>query len=233
MYCLATNVSCETVEAYVGAFGTPGQPASKYVNVYTGGNSVQSGTNFILRALGYALAVDRNVTNGGECAFTNVCYGKTGKQPHPSSQPLPTPSCTPLPQSPPTYGLMSMNDGRCLRTATFGHRALSPAFDSSGDLKSNYDPRYSTWTESVWGKLEVRMFLKADPKKDVSTGGRSFTSLILAHPRPSSLAHNPPSPQAATLGGGVAFLVLSFLGVWLFTRYTVQTTVTESVSIVN
>lgn len=97
MYCLATNVSCETVEAYVGAFGTPGQPASKYVNVYTGGNSVQSGTNFILRALGYALAVDRNVTNGGECAFTNVCCGKTGKQPHPSSQPLPTPSCTPLP----------------------------------------------------------------------------------------------------------------------------------------
>lgn len=70
-----------------------------------------------------------------------------------------------------------MNDGRCLRTATFGHRALSPAFDSSGDLKSNYDSRYSTWTESVWGKLEVRMFLKADPKKDVSRG-ESFVHLV-------------------------------------------------------
>ncbi|KAF7987839.1 hypothetical protein HCN44_003702 [Aphidius gifuensis] len=62
--------------------------------------------------------------------------------------------------------------GICIKNNIKYSRAISPAFlIEDYDLKSN---KYSTWTESVWQKLSVRMFLKpsaANERLTMTVGG--------------------------------------------------------------
>ena len=96
-------------------------------------------TAFMQAALGDALALDRDVQG---CTATDVTA--------------------------PTPGLYLFNSGRCINTSTFFYDAVSPAFTSDyRGLRSDRKERWSTWTESRWDSLKIRMFLIANPKHDV------------------------------------------------------------------
>jgi nicastrin len=58
-------------------------------------------------------------------------------------------------------------NGSCYETSTSTSPAASPAFEDE-----NYEwgsGKYSTWTESVWQKLEVRIFLQASRTHQILT----------------------------------------------------------------
>lgn len=77
------------------------------------------------------------------------------------------------------YQTVSWRDGRCLNTTTYVYYALSPAFESYYKLKkvgtaaNNYrdgrDPRWATWTESVWGLTSARIFQMESPQQQLGT----------------------------------------------------------------
>lgn len=92
-----------------------------------------------------------------------------------------------------------LNNGRCINSYAYFYDAVSPAFNDdytglkatgSSPFLTGRDPRWSTWTESRWDSLGFRMFLVSDPTHD-----------------------------AATVGGGVVFLVLSFVVVGLLANF--------------
>lgn len=74
---------------------------------------------------------------------------------------------------------MSFRNGTCLNTTVYVYSQLSPAFSGYYKLKpvgteaSNYtdgrDPRWSTWTESVWGATSASIFLMESPAQQLGT----------------------------------------------------------------
>lgn len=68
--------------------------------------------------------------------------------------------------------------GQCLRTTQNLTNAFSPAF-----LIENYDwksGRYSTWTESTWSEINVRMFVKPSVSHEAFTLAIGFATLFLS-----------------------------------------------------
>lgn len=54
--------------------------------------------------------------------------------------------------------------GICMKSATFMTKAVSPALRSDDSSENKWDStEYSTWTESIWTKPRVRIFLKPSP----------------------------------------------------------------------
>jgi hypothetical protein len=81
-----------------------------------------------------------------------------------------------------------------MNSTVYAYYVRSPAFESYYVLKSNPDPRWSTWTESVWGYTSARIYLIEDP-----------------------------SQQLGTLLGGLAWLLFSVLSGFIVSRYFQQT----------
>lgn len=69
--------------------------------------------------------------------------------------------------------------GACFRSTVNHTSAVSPAFEME-DEASWRDAPYSTWTESVWSDLTVRMFLRPSTRHELVTVSIGTVTLVLS-----------------------------------------------------
>lgn len=172
--CVARNQTCELARKAIGQSGaTADMPLSRYIGVTRSSTVLNRGVYFFFNMLSEALAKDKNVSLGvnATCAPNNKVN---------------------------EFQTVDWTDGRCMNTTAYVSYIMSPAFESYYKLKSegsnltiHRDPRWSTWTESVWGAISADMFLMEDP-----------------------------AVQLGTLLGGLAYFGAAFVAVFVFLKYT-------------
>eukprot|EP00045_Choanoeca_perplexa_P009602 m.92889 g.92889 ORF g.92889 m.92889 type:complete len:676 (-) comp14966_c0_seq1:114-2141(-) len=177
LVCFASNQTCSLAQQSTGLQGSiPNTPMSRYVGVTRSATTFQRGAFFAFQLMAEALSIENVTLVDDTCAPNNDI-----KQ----------------------YQTVQWRNGPCYNTTAYVSRAISPAFASYYKLKgvgtaeANYadgrDPRWSTWTESVWGATSGRTFVMADPRL-----------------------------QLATLLGGIAYFFACIGGVYACTQCTSQ-----------
>jgi len=174
--CITVNQRCDLARELVGIIGPKDKPINRYIGVTRDETTLSLANGFFYSALADALAVERNISVSS-CAPDNTAA---------------------------TYQTVRLRNGLCINTTTYVRYARSPAFPSYyslanvGTAANNYrdgrDPRWSTWTESVWGVTSARIFQMESREA-----------------------------QLGTLLGGLAYFFLSFGAVFAAMRYTRQT----------
>eukprot|EP00730_Choanoeca_flexa_P019580 TRINITY_DN9572_c0_g1_i6.p1 TRINITY_DN9572_c0_g1~~TRINITY_DN9572_c0_g1_i6.p1 ORF type:complete len:671 (+),score=169.50 TRINITY_DN9572_c0_g1_i6:118-2130(+) len=173
LVCITSNQTCELASRATGLTGAqPNTPLSRYIGVTRAATTLQRGAFFMFQMLSEALSVGNITVDDDTCAPNNNV-----------SQ----------------YQTVQWVNGDCYNTTTYVSRAISPAFaayyslSDVGTAEANYtdgrDPRWSTWTESVWGSVSGRTFIQEDPRQELATllgglfYGAAVTGIVFAFTR--------------------------------------------------